>query len=324
MRRRLHTSLAAQLVVGLAVAIGTVGAAETSSRRPGRVSPAMGKPMPPAGGQQGAAPGTRIDPAVTQAGGHVGDCGHCRRSACPQCRLPDADHGPMHGPCQHGLCPAHCPVRPDVFGFYGTQWRKWPGSGVVQASSRDEATPARPPKAEVPQPAEESLQPPPGSEPPPGRRDDGAAGGGDDSGDGAMNAAEESPAADTGKVGKDRAAREPLPRPFPEVDDGATLLPQPTRRVRRVIPIGGHSGARLVNGVEEDPVVDSVAEIADGPGDARAAGGRAPAGDGRAPVVESADVGASGGADEKTVTRSSPWRRVLAADTEDGTTAVGR
>jgi hypothetical protein len=46
-----------------------------------------------------------------------------------------------------------------VFGFYGTQWRRWPGSGVVQASNNEAATPARPPRAEVPGAEEESLTP---------------------------------------------------------------------------------------------------------------------------------------------------------------------
>jgi hypothetical protein len=50
-------------------------------------------------------------------------------------------------------------VRPDVFGFYGTQWRRWPGSGAVQASNNEAATPARPPRAEVPGAEEESLEP---------------------------------------------------------------------------------------------------------------------------------------------------------------------
>jgi hypothetical protein len=55
------------------------------------------------------------------------------------------------------MCPAHCPVRPDVFGFYGTQWRRWPGAGVVPASATDAAAPARPARSQVPSAAEESL-----------------------------------------------------------------------------------------------------------------------------------------------------------------------
>jgi hypothetical protein len=55
-------------------------------------------------------------------------------------------------------------VRPEVFGFYGTRWRKWPGEGVVQASNNEAATPVRPPRAEVPGVEEESLPPDPATE----------------------------------------------------------------------------------------------------------------------------------------------------------------
>jgi len=110
------------------------------------------------GGEGGPKRPARVDPAVTPAGGaraaHA-DCGECRRAACPQCRLAPEQH-PGHAPCQHGLCPAHCPVRPDVFGFYGTQWRRWPGSTVVQVNV-EAATPAAPPRSTVPTPLEESL-----------------------------------------------------------------------------------------------------------------------------------------------------------------------
>jgi hypothetical protein len=50
----------------------------------------------------------------------------------------------------------YCPVRPGQFGYYGTQWRRWPGSGVVPASAIDAATPVAPPRLEVPGPDEES------------------------------------------------------------------------------------------------------------------------------------------------------------------------
>jgi hypothetical protein len=101
-----------------------------------------------------------VDHSVIPAGGDGGQtaCSQCRRAACPQCRLADGQQHP-HRQCQHGLCPAHCPVRPDVFGFYGTRWRRWPGTGVVQTSNDEAATPARPPKAEVPGAKEESLEP---------------------------------------------------------------------------------------------------------------------------------------------------------------------
>lgn len=59
-------------------------------------------------------------------------------------------------PCQHGPCSAACPVRPEVFGFYGTAWRRWPGTGVVPVANEEAATPARPPRIEVPAVDEES------------------------------------------------------------------------------------------------------------------------------------------------------------------------
>ena len=108
-----------------------------------------------------AARSPKIDHAVMPAGGDApaqDTCNQCRRAACPQCRLATGHHQ-EHAQCQHGLCPAHCPVRPDVFGFYGTRWRRWPGSGVVQASNDEAATPVRPPRAEVPEVEEESLEP---------------------------------------------------------------------------------------------------------------------------------------------------------------------
>ncbi|MFM9197268.1 MAG: hypothetical protein ACKOWG_16320 [Planctomycetia bacterium] len=58
-------------------------------------------------------------------------------------------------------------MRPDVFGFYGTQWRRWPGSGVVRVSNNEVANPARPPAAEVPGPDEESREADPAAENPP-------------------------------------------------------------------------------------------------------------------------------------------------------------
>lgn len=75
---------------------------------------------------------------------HCGGDGHsaCRREGCE-----------VEG------CPAHCPVRPASFGFYGTQWRSWPGQQVAQAAHAEPAAPVMPPKSEVPTAAEESPVP---------------------------------------------------------------------------------------------------------------------------------------------------------------------
>ena len=314
-----HRLLAASMVVGVVLCGGLVDAADTRPRQPARVAAAPGKPIPQPVAQRAAASGRRIDPAVTPAGGgHVGHCEHCRRTACPQCRLPGTGPGPAHGPCQHGLCPAHCPVRPDVFGFYGTQWRKWPGSGVIQTSSRDEATPALPPKAEVPQATEESLQVPGGENPPPA-------------------AAKEREADDDADGGGD-AVRAPLPRPLPEADDGAGMMPGPGRRARRVIFLDTTFDARFATGAEAGDAVGTeigteigtkyVTEYVTEYGvDDESRVGTAAAGSGRRSAVNavSAEMIAAGARDASDAdddpqaqSRSStPWRRFLATDDAD-------
>ena len=164
-----------RLWIGVMIAVTLVGslqAAEPATTRP--TQPRAGHQVRPTGGAQPSsrpaagragernpARSPKVDHAVLPAGGAAAGqarCSQCQQAACPQCRLPEPHHH-AHAQCQHGLCPAHCPVRPDVFGFYGTQWRRWPGSGVVQASNNEAATPARPPLAEVPGAEEESLVP---------------------------------------------------------------------------------------------------------------------------------------------------------------------
>lgn len=109
------------------------------------------------GGARAAAPSrVHSDHAVVPAGGHHGErCGSpgCRHQGCRQA----CGH---HADCRAGHCVPYCPVRPGQFGFYGTQWRRWPGSGVVQASAIDAATPVAPPQMEVPGPEEESPRVP--------------------------------------------------------------------------------------------------------------------------------------------------------------------
>ncbi len=144
--RQSSRRLWAGVLIGLAAVEPVASAVEPAAVRP-QQKPAVRSP--------------KVDHAVIPAGGNAAGqsaCGQCQRSACPQCRIAEGKH-PGHRPCPHGLCPAHCPVRPDVFGFYGTRWRRWPGSGVVQVSNDDAVTPARPPKTEVPGPREESLEP---------------------------------------------------------------------------------------------------------------------------------------------------------------------
>jgi len=68
-------------------------------------------------------------------------------------------HGKHGAACQGGRCDDHCVVRPDRFGFYETQWRQWPGLRVVQAAAVEELTPASPPRLQLPDEKDESLDP---------------------------------------------------------------------------------------------------------------------------------------------------------------------
>jgi hypothetical protein len=153
-------------LIGLAVVGSLASAAEVAPRQPQQkrsVAPSTVPAGPTTNRADTRTPARspKVDHAVMPAGGGSeghSACGQCQRSACPQCRIAEGKHH-GHRPCPHGLCPAHCPVRPDVFGFYGTRWRRWPGSGVVQVSNDDAVTPARPPKTEVPGPREESIEP---------------------------------------------------------------------------------------------------------------------------------------------------------------------
>lgn len=94
------------------------------------------------------------DGGVVLAGGALAnaDCRQCGRQDCGKCR-PVKDRLAIHcnGLCEQGGCPAHCPVRPDQFGYYATRWRSWPGQGGKQVGQFDPATtPAVPPRSEVP------------------------------------------------------------------------------------------------------------------------------------------------------------------------------
>jgi hypothetical protein len=62
-----------------------------------------------------------------------------------------------HDGCRAGHCHPYCPVRPQEFGFYETNWRRWPASGVVPATNLEAATPAAPPRSEVPNADEEAA-----------------------------------------------------------------------------------------------------------------------------------------------------------------------
>lgn len=64
--------------------------------------------------------------------------------------------GPKHAAaCRHGACAPHCPVRPQVFGYYPTTWRRWPGEGGTPTTAPADAAPGAP-RSVVPLPDEES------------------------------------------------------------------------------------------------------------------------------------------------------------------------
>jgi hypothetical protein len=121
--------------------------------------PGLGRTAPPAGPATGQVerqgrPEKRIqDPAVTPAGGAA--CQACRGGRCQHGQA--GRHGHHEG-CREGRCVPYCPVRPQQYGFYGTQWRKWPGQDVVPVSDERAATPSLPPRLVVPRPNEESSR----------------------------------------------------------------------------------------------------------------------------------------------------------------------
>jgi hypothetical protein len=102
---------------------------------------------------------TVVDPAVQPAGGV---CRQCGPGGCQ----PGHAHR-HHRDCRDGACVPYCPVRPSTFGFYGTQWRRWPGQGVTPVSHNEAATPVKPPRSAVPGADEESIGPKPSELPEP-------------------------------------------------------------------------------------------------------------------------------------------------------------
>jgi hypothetical protein len=102
----------------------------------------------------GAAGAAMRDSQVVPAGG--GRCHACQPGTCRHGG--HGGHGHLAG-CREGHCVAYCPVRPQQFGFYGTQWRQWPGQAVVPVSDERRATPAVPPRLAIPSPEQEAMRP---------------------------------------------------------------------------------------------------------------------------------------------------------------------
>lgn len=232
-RRTLPTAVArkaAQALPLLALMAATVQAAAPTSEAPRRPASAVRQPQ---------ASRTIVDSSVQPAGG-----------ICRQCGPAGCKHG-HHRDCRDGACVPYCPVRPSTFGFYGTQWRRWPGSGVVPVSNEQAATPAKPPKSSVPGPDEESLGPKPSELPEP----DFPAGAAAEEGSSAAlppEPAAPEPSVDAAEATEPGAERV-IPAPLP--DDGAKpaepeaapAKPRPqdenlfdnssARKVRRKIPV---------------------------------------------------------------------------------------
>lgn len=97
------------------------------------------------------APRTIVDPALVPAGG----CRGCNASACRTCQGRRGGHHPV---CRDGKCHPHCPVRPQEFGFYGTQWRRWPDRQIVPVSHERDGAPALPPRSQLPRSDEEARR----------------------------------------------------------------------------------------------------------------------------------------------------------------------
>lgn len=116
-----------------------------------------------AGAVQQTSATVAADGGVVLAGGAtaLADCRQCGRQECAKCRPGGGRLGlPCNGLCEQGGCPAHCPVRPDQFGYYATRWRSWPGQGVKQVGHFDPATtPVVPPRSEVPSMEDELALP---------------------------------------------------------------------------------------------------------------------------------------------------------------------
>ena len=245
------------IVVISAVAASAVAANSTGESR--SVPAARGQAQSQANGRPSK---TIVDHAVQPAGG---GCRQCGTGGCKTCRSAAHRH---HRDCRDGHCVASCPVRPHTYGFYETQWRRWPGEGVVPVSNEQAATPVVPPKSEVPSADEESRGPKPSELPQP--QDDAAAdnAGGPRSGpDDAMSppqapepdAAPAEPAepamerepqdlapeppARTPEPAAPRGVEKPAPQPEaappkPSSEDDNLFDESAARKVRRKIPVG--------------------------------------------------------------------------------------
>ena len=238
-------------------------AAATSGRTGPRANAAVSTRAraPAAGVRQTSAVGT-ADGGVVLAGHAVAaDCRQCGQRGCGKCRPAGGRLDlPCNGLCEQGGCPAHCPVRPDQFGYYATRWRSWPGQSVKQVGNFDPATtPVVPPRSEVPEMAEELALPNQQEE---GAADDGdeeqgdeeGKDGGEMSGDGAPGDAPPPPKAEAEEAGdasKPVGAKED-DKPAAAVDaastgDASSARPSDDSGAAAALPAGTFAGTAWAN-----------------------------------------------------------------------------
>ncbi len=223
----------------------------------GAVEPSALGARPAAGSRQGTTR-TVVDADVRPAGGAV-----CRECGPGGCRSGHARHG-HHRDCRDGACVPYCPVRPGTFGYYGTQWRRWPGQGVVPVSNVEAATPVQPPKSAIPDADEESFGPEPSDLPEP----DVGAGAGESAGEPIAPEPDASPAVSpvepSAPAAESREAPREMPREDAQPSKPADAEPAPTkpkddnlfddsaaRKVRRKIPL-------QIGGTPRNPAESSV------------------------------------------------------------------
>lgn len=144
-----------------------------------------------------------------------------------------AAHAGGHGRCEHhagcrnGQCVPHCPVRPGQFGYHGTHWRRWPGTGVVPVSAISDAVPVRPPRSAVPGADEES----------PRRTDDEPESKADDSTPEPLDG----PVFRLPAAGADDGAQVPLPIDLRSVEDPRQVPPAANPRAAAARSVAGES-----------------------------------------------------------------------------------
>jgi hypothetical protein len=216
------------VVVLAAACVGTVCLAAAP--------PPRGKATLPQKTSQQAVQGWVRDPHVVAAGG--GACA-CRGGACQCGHHQAAGHG-HHPDCRDGRCDPHCPVRPQHYGFYGTEWRRWSGQGTMTASDDRAATPALPPRLAVPGPDQESMRSSPDES-------------GDADGAGSPTSGAAMPQSPTPSPSREPASRRVEPRALPPAEPKAFSpppVPAPAAEPAASVPLPAddnlfnNSGAR--------------------------------------------------------------------------------